>query len=160
MKLTKETLKKIIKEELQLVLNEATLGSTHPGDSEMIADMKEVGYLLEDHFSDGWPKRLTSREKRAAFRKIMNISYKYYIRVEIPKDDAAVQEILQGKAFSVYDLDRIIAHLRHYPTDPRLGFGGHPPKPRRSRWLDYRQAREFTPENLPIPDGRLSNRTK
>ena len=158
MNLTKETLKKIIKEELQLVLNESPFGSTHPGDSEMIADMTEAYYLLKDHFSDGWPKRFTSVEQRAAYKKIMKISYKYYIRVALPKDDAGVQEILQGKAFSVYDLDLIIGHLRYYPTDPRLGFGGHPPL--RTPIRSQIQEREFTPENLPISNMNLTNRIK
>ena len=147
MKLTKESLKQIIKEELQLVLNEAT----HEGDSEMIADMKEVGYLLEEYDSLHNEYNSMAEEQHEIANKIREISKKYYILAAEPVGRKNINLIKQGVAFSMYDVPRIIAHLRYYPTDPRLGFGGHQ-NPIRQEY--------FQPANLPMPGVRLTNRTK
>ena len=151
MKLTKKTLKQIIKEELQLVLNESPLESTHPGDSEMIADMKEVGYLLEEYDSLHNEYNSMAFEQHEISEKIYDISSKYYILALEPLSEKYKEAIKQGKAFSMYDVPRIIGFLRRYPTDPRLGFGGN---------KKLLQRQYFTPENLPMPGVRLSNRTK
>ena len=151
MKLTKEALKQIIKEELQLVLNESPLGSTHPGDSEMIADMKEVYYLLQEYDSLHNEYNSMAEEQHEIYEKIRKISDKYYILALEPLSRKNIKAIQQGVAFSMYDLPQIIGYLRRYPTDPRLGFGGN---------KKLLQRHYFEPGNLPMPGVKLTNRTK
>ena len=137
MKLTKKTLKQIIKEELQLVLNEAV----HEGDSEMIRDMKEVYYLVKEYDSLHNEYNSMAEEQHEIYEKIVEISDKYYILALDPVGERNIKAIEQGQAFSIYDVPRVISILRRYPTDPRLGYGGN---------KNILQRQYFTPENLTI----------